>query len=45
MAALQGLSFNGRKCDIHYSIPKEGDRPEKSQVNTVEGISGGRNPS
>lgn len=30
MAGLQNLEFRGRKADIHYSLPKEGDQ-EKNQ--------------
>jgi hypothetical protein len=33
MAALgNSLEFAGRKVDIHYSIPRDGDAPEKAQV-------------
>lgn len=32
MAALNDIEFGGRKADFHYSIPKEGDPPEKAQV-------------
>jgi len=32
MATLSSLEFNGRRADVHFSVPKEGDLAEKAQV-------------
>lgn len=32
MNALGTVEFNGRRADVHFSVPKEGDMPEKAQV-------------
>jgi hypothetical protein len=35
MNSLKDLEFNGRKADLHYSLPKEGDQ-EKNQVEVTD---------
>jgi hypothetical protein len=34
MNALGTVEFNGRRADVHFSVPKEGDMPEKAQVHS-----------
>ncbi|KAI8899162.1 hypothetical protein BC833DRAFT_586729 [Globomyces pollinis-pini] len=41
MMGLQNIEFRGRKADIHYSLPKEGDR-EKNQGSVSVELVGSR---
>lgn len=43
MNALGKVEFNGRRADVHFSVPKEGDMPEKAQVwmRLTKGFGGG----